>query len=82
MNDLNGYDSPFSKPLYSLPTTDFSGILTIAFFFIFVAWLIYTIVVAYHWFRYGHQSWLAVPAIGIHLFVSGLLIFYIALGVK
>lgn len=82
MNDLNSYDSPFSKPIYNVPSADFSSVLTIAFFLIFVVWIGYSIIVAYHWFRYGHQSWLAVPAIAIHVLVSGFLIFYIATGVK
>lgn len=76
------YQSPFTKPLYTINTSaDFTSILTIAFFFIFFGWLIYTVIAAYHWFRYGHRSWLAVPAVAIHVFVSGLLIFYIATGV-
>lgn len=56
--------------------------LLILFFLIFFAWVAYSLVAAYHWFRYGHSSWLAVPAIGIHVFVSGLLIIYIASGLK
>lgn len=81
MNDLNGYQTPFDKPLVSFSSADFSGILTIAFFVLFVVWVIYTLIVAYHWFRYGRHSWLAVPAICLHLFVSSVLIFYIATGV-
>lgn len=78
----SGYQSPFQTPIYSIGTpADFSSVLTILFFIIFVGWLIYTIVAAYHWFRYNHQSWLAVPAVALHVFVSGLLIFYIASGV-
>jgi H+/Cl- antiporter ClcA len=76
------YQSPFQKPILSVATpADFSSVLTIAFFFIFIGWLLYSIVASYHWFRYSHRSWLAVPAVAMHVFISGLLIFYIASGV-
>lgn len=80
-NNLAAYQSPFSKPAFSLPAANLSSILTVVFLLIFAVWVIYTVVVAYHWFRYGHQSWLALPAIVAHLFVSGLCIFMIASGV-
>ena len=80
-NDLSSYSSPFQQPVFNLPTADFSSILTIVFFLIFVGWAVYTVVAAYHWFRYGHRSWLAIPAIGVHLVVSGLCILLIASGV-
>jgi hypothetical protein len=78
----DGYQSPFQQPLLNIAApADFSSMLTIAFFFIFIGWFIYTIVASYHWFRYSHRSWLAVPAVAVHIFISGLLIFYIASGV-
>jgi len=79
--DSTAYPTPFDKPIFNLPSADFSSILTIVFFLIFVAWTIYTVVVAYHWFRYGHRSWLAIPAIVVHLIISGILILMIASGV-
>ncbi len=82
MTTTDAYQSPFSKPLYTISTTaDFSSVLTIAFFFIFFGWLIYTVIASYHWFRYAHNSWLAVPAVATYIVVSGFLIFYIATGV-
>lgn len=80
-NDLSAYHSPFAKPAITIPTANFSSILTVVFLLIFAVWAIYTVVVAYHWFRYGHQSWLALPAIVAHVFISGLCIFMIASGV-
>lgn len=80
-NSLDSYSSPFQKPLFNVPSTDLSGLLAILFLFVFLGWLVYTVTVAYHWFRYSHRSWLAVPAVGLHVIVSGLLIFYIASGV-
>lgn len=80
-NDLPGYSTPFDKPLFTLPSPAFSGILTVVFFLVFAAWAIYTVVIAYHWFRYGHRSWLAIPAIVAHVVVSGMCILMIASGV-
>ncbi|MDB4992545.1 MAG: hypothetical protein JWL75_790 [Parcubacteria group bacterium] len=78
----SGYQSPFETPLYTVSTpADFSSVLTIAFFVIFFAWLAYTVIAVYHWFRYNHRSWITVPAVAVHILVSGFLIFYIASGV-
>jgi hypothetical protein len=37
---------------------------------VFVVWLLYTLIAAYHWLRYSHGSLLAIPALAVHLFVS------------
>jgi hypothetical protein len=55
---------------------NFSAILTVIFFIVFFIWFIYTMVACYHWFRCGHQSWFAVPAIALHLFISGFCILF------
>lgn len=81
VNDINAYPTPFDKPAFTIPAASFSSILTIVFFLVFVAWAIYTIVVAYHWFRYGHRSWLAVPAIVAHVIFSGMCILIMASGI-
>lgn len=60
--------SPYVTTPASIP---FGSIFTGLFFIILFVWLIYTLVVAYHWFRYGHRSWFAIPAMAMHLFVSG-----------
>lgn len=80
-NDLNSYQSPFDHPVVNLPSADFSSILTIVFFLVFVGWAVYSVVAAYHWFRYGHRSWLAIPALAIHIIVSGIFILLMASGV-
>jgi hypothetical protein len=59
---------------------DPSAIISIIFLVIFVWWLIYTLVAIYHWLRHASESWMAVPAVVIHLFVSGFLIFYATSG--
>lgn len=48
-------------------TTGLSVVITI----VFIWWLIFTVVAAYHWFRFGRDSWIAVPAIALHLAISG-----------
>lgn len=84
MNDSAPYvpnPTPFAKPIFSIPATSLSSVLTVIFFLIFVVWAIYTVIVAYHWFRYGHRSWLAIPAIVTHLVVSGFIILLMASGI-
>lgn len=43
---------------------------------VFAFWVIYTIVAVYHWLKYSHASWVAFPAIALHLFVSFALMVY------
>ncbi|MFM2330994.1 MAG: hypothetical protein RLZZ26_501 [Candidatus Parcubacteria bacterium] len=48
--------------------------------FVLIFWAVYTMVAVYHWFKYSHASLVAVPAIGVHLFVSLILIFFTLTG--
>ncbi|MBA3789310.1 hypothetical protein H0X32_02865 [Patescibacteria group bacterium] len=65
---------PIQTPFSTIFTTINEGqVLAITFALIFIVWLIYTLVVTYHWLKYGHRSWVAVPALSIHLVVSALL---------
>ncbi|MES2225998.1 MAG: hypothetical protein V4480_04305 [Patescibacteria group bacterium] len=80
---LNPFPSPFAggvNPLAHIISPE--KIIPIVFFIIFAIWAIYTIVAAYHWFRYGHRSWFAVPALALHLFVSGCLALYMMSGLR
>jgi tellurite resistance protein TehA-like permease len=76
---------PFSPP------TDFLGhfpllhasiisATTLVLYFVFAFWLVYTLVVIYHWLKYSHGSWITLPAIAIHLFISLCLISYLLSG--
>ncbi len=47
---------------------------------LFIFWLIYTIVAAYHLIRYGHRSAVSIPAICIHVAVSIALALYAVSG--
>ena len=75
----------YFKPLFSFSPSvpggfDISAIVPLVFLVIFITWVIYTLIAAYHWFRYGHQSWVAVPALALHIFVSGAIIIYMLTG--
>ena len=47
------------------------NVLAVVFTALFIWWLIFTIVLAYHWIRYARDSWMAVPVLAFHLAVSG-----------
>ncbi len=86
------YQHPdITKPLNPFPSTwvgnvpggiSETTILTVLFFVVFVIWSIFTLVAIYHWFRYAHQSWLAVPIVAMHLVVSVFLLLFIVSGLR
>ncbi|MBI4065807.1 hypothetical protein HY412_01255 [Candidatus Kaiserbacteria bacterium] len=71
---------PFSPPASLtefLPNGISSGtVIEWVLYAVFAFWAIYTLVAIYHWLKYSHASWLAFPAIALHLFVSFVLIVY------
>jgi len=71
---------PFSPPtalLAYLPSGFSIGIvITWVLYVVFAFWAVYTIVAIYHWLKYSHASWVAFPAIAVHLIVSFALISY------
>lgn len=54
-------------------TVTSEGVISVIFTLIFIWWLVYTVVAIYHWFRFGRSSWVAVPAVAVHLAVSGMI---------
>ena len=76
---LTGVTSPFE---YFPRIASAYDIASIMFTVIFLLWAVYTVIAVYHWVRYGHQSWIAVPAIGIHLFLSLALMLFATSGFK
>lgn len=62
----------------TLPDGLLSHAIGIAYGVIVLFVLIYTVAAAYHWLRYGHRSWITIPAILIHLAISGSLLLYMA----
>ena len=70
-----------SSPLSFLPRiTTAYDLVSIIFTLVFLTWAVYTIISIYHWMRYGHHSWIAVPAIGAHLFISAALMIFATSG--
>lgn len=63
-----------------LPSFSINGILPVVFTIVFIIWAIYTLIIVYHWFRYGHQSWFAVPVVVSHLTVSAVILLFIMSG--
>lgn len=59
-------------PSFSMLTTgSVETFLALFITVVFIWWGIFTLVSAYHWLRYARDSFVAVPAIVVHLFVSG-----------
>lgn len=71
---------PFSLPtslISYLPDGISAGsVLTWVLYAVFAFWAIYTLVAIYHWLKYSHASWIALPSIIVHLFISAVLISY------
>lgn len=60
-------------PSFSLipSTVSLESIIAVVITIIFIWWAIFSFVAMYHLLRYGRDSWLAVPAVVLHFFVSG-----------
>ncbi len=51
-----------------------NALLAWVLFAISLCWMVYTLVAVYHWVKYSHASYVAIPAIAVHLVVSLILI--------
>lgn len=70
-------------PSFLLPEgVSLTAIFSVIFALIFIFWLLYTLIIIYHWMRHAPDTWIAVPAIAVHLAVSGFLIFYATSGLN
>jgi membrane protein YdbS with pleckstrin-like domain len=70
-----------AMPAIALPEgISLTTVFSVLFALIFLFWLVYTLIVIYHWMRHAPDSWISVPAVAVHLFVSGWLIFYATSG--
>ncbi|MBU6388295.1 hypothetical protein KGQ72_00185 [Patescibacteria group bacterium] len=71
---------PFAPPaalLHYLPNGLSAGVaVTWLLYAVFAFWAVYTLVAIYHWLKYSHASWVAFPAIAVHLLVSFALMSY------
>jgi hypothetical protein len=68
---------PFAQTFVALSP---AVVFTIVVGLVFLVWALYTIVVTYHWVRYGHRSRVGIPAIIVHLVVSSALFLMAASG--
>lgn len=62
------------SPLPSFSLFSVGGLesfLAVVITIVFIWWALFTLVSSYHWLRYARDSWIAIPAIAVHLFVSG-----------
>lgn len=79
---------PFAPPTALFNQLHISGafspnlIIQWFLYLVFAFWFIYTLVAVYHWLKYSHASWIAFPAIGIHLFISFALIVFTLTGTR
>lgn len=76
--------NPFPTPLWLQNSGGFEvvKILPAIFALVFIIWSAYTIIVVYHWFRYSHRSWLTVPALALHFFISITLLLFTISGLQ
>ncbi len=77
---LHGISSPAEAFAPLLRLVDVPGLISIVAALLFIGWLIYTVIAAYHLLRYGHRSAVSIPAIIVHIVVSLLLALYAVSG--
>lgn len=65
-----GIYSPAEVLAPLLRHVDVSSIVSVVAALLFIVWVIYTVIAAYHLIRYGHKSAVAIPAIIVHVSVS------------
>ncbi len=72
MQPIGISSSTIAIPTFSVFSGSFSAenALAVLFTLIFIWWAVFTFVAAYHWLRYGRESWIAVPALALHFIVS------------
>ncbi len=66
----------------AVPAVDVSSAVPVIFSAVFLIWVLFTLIAIYHWMRYRHKSWFAVPMIAVHLFISGSIILFMISGLK
>lgn len=60
---------PNYLPLFTAPNLE--TVLAVVVTVVFIWWAIFTLVAGYHMLRFARDSWITVPALVLHLFVSG-----------
>lgn len=69
MNPESATYVPSLFPLFTAPNLE--TVLAVVVTVVFIWWVIYTLVAGYHLLRFARDSWITVPALALHLFVSG-----------
>jgi hypothetical protein len=72
----------FGSSTGATPSFHIESLFPAIFAIVFFVWLAYSLVAAYHWFRYGHRSFLVIPMLAVHVFVSGALMILATTGLK
>jgi hypothetical protein len=80
MQEAPAFASPVPSVAALLRGIDLVQVVSVAFAVLFVVWIVYTLVTGYHWLRYGHKSAVAIPALIVHVIVSGYLALFAVSG--
>jgi hypothetical protein len=70
---LPGIVNPLTTISHAVGLSNTLQFLPLVLAVIFVAWIVFSIVAAYHLLRYGHSSIVTIPALAVHLFISATL---------
>ena len=74
---------PFPTPDFlSFSAPGLGSVLPVIFAVAFFLWALYTLTITYHWFRYGHRSFFIIPALAVHVVVSGTLMLLATTGLR
>lgn len=66
----------------SLPGASPTGVESLAILLLFIIWVAYTLVVAYHWIAYGGFTHRGIPALAVHILVSATIFLYAVSGIS
>jgi hypothetical protein len=82
MSPTTTFDQAF-PPLFKFSgEIDIATLAPVVVLLAFGVWIAFTLIATYHWFRYAHRSWVAVPALAAHVFVSGSIVLYALSGLS
>ena len=76
---MEGQAPPIPTSLGFIAPPNLEQMLAIFVTIVFIWWVIFTVVVIYHWLRFARDSWFTVPILVFHFFISGLIMVF-ALG--
>jgi predicted ferric reductase len=54
----------------ALKFVSMDALATWLFYIVVMLVILYTLIAAYHWIRYGHRSVVTIPALAVHISVS------------